>query len=400
MRAGRFSFRYSIYPYAAAAAVLFWIGCAGAKMPATGWEKERNDSDAVILAMLADEDYRGVLDLTARMMKEGIRDTRLLGQRALALGMTGGEEEAISLFNEALLNDYSNCENHLNLAVLLMKTGKTGRAMTEFREAGRFCGAENRSMIKRNLAVANIKMGRETAAAKDVEEGLATAPDDPYLLGLKGMLIARESPAAAESLFTHAISDGGISYDFLYQLGLIFMTTGRAEEAVLPLAENYSMNPDDLDAGLNYSESLIRTKKFQEAEEVLLDIRGRGDGKKAEMKLADLYCRMERYDEALAIYREAGEEPEVLDRIAFCLHRTGRTEEGIEMGQRVAEALPRWTTGLINLSAMLASVGRLDEAEELLGRVLEIEPDNMTARYNLEKLKEAGAAEVRRAKIR
>ena len=98
---------------------------------------------------------------------------------------------------------------------------------------------------------------------------------------------------------------------------------------------------------------------------------------------------MDRYDEALPLYQAAGDDPKILDRVAMCLHNMGRTEEAVGIEESVVAALPRWATGSINLSAMLAALGRVAEAEALLEKVLEIEPDNMTARYNIEKLREA-----------
>ncbi len=382
-------FRYPKCAAALAATAFCLLACAPRKVPVAEWDKDRADRDRAILQMISDNDYSGVVRLTSKMIDEGISDARLLGQRALALGMTGREEEAISLFSEALLDDYSNCENHLNLAVILMRTGRTGRAMTEFREAGRFCGPENQAMIKRNLAVANIKLGREDEARQKVEEGLSIEPGDPYLLGMKGMLIAAESPALAERLFSAAMAGSGIDNTVIYQLGMLFLTTGRADEAVLPLKEYFRSDPDDAEAGMNYSESLIRTGRLKEAEEVLLDLWERHPRGQAGKKLADLYYRMDRFGEALPLYEAAGDDPKILDRVAMCLHRLGRTEEAIEIEEGVVAALPAWTTGAVNLSAMLAAVGRLDDAEQLLQKVLEMEPDNLTARYNIEKLRKA-----------
>jgi len=44
---------------------------------------------------------------------------------------------------------------------------------------------------------------------------------------------------------------------------------------------------------------------------------------------------------------------------------------------------------MINLAVILASKGQLDEAASLLERVLELEPDNVAARSNLERLRGA-----------
>ncbi|MBN2070550.1 MAG: hypothetical protein JW814_03745 [Candidatus Krumholzibacteriota bacterium] len=372
-----------------AAVCLSLPGCVSRKVDDAGHAGERIDHETVIMTMIDARDYQGVVDLTGEMISGGIGNPWLLGQRALSLGEIGRVDEAITLFEEIIVEDYMNCENHLNFAVLLMKTGRTGRAMTEFSEAGKFCGVENRAVIKRNLAVANIKLGREEAALANVEEGLEGAPGDSYLLGLKGMLIASSRPAAAESLFSVAISEGDMNDDFIYQLGILFLTTGRAREAILPLERYYSRRPDDIEGGLNYAESLIRSRSFADAEKVLLEMGGENGDWKIESKLARIYYATERFKEALAVYENGGDDPKILDRVAMCLHWLGRTEEALEIEEGVVRSLPDWTTGMINLSAMLATLGRLDRAGQILQKVLEIEPDNMTAAVNLRRIKES-----------
>ena len=81
--------------------------------------------------------------------------------------------------------------------------------------------------------------------------------------------------------------------------------------------------------------------------------------------------------------------PEVMDRIAMCLQNLGRTDEALPWARKAVSARPDWPQGMINLAVILASRGDLDEAACLLGSVLSIEPDNVSARANLDRLKEA-----------
>jgi Flp pilus assembly protein TadD len=81
--------------------------------------------------------------------------------------------------------------------------------------------------------------------------------------------------------------------------------------------------------------------------------------------------------------------PEVMDRVAMCLHSLGRTDEAIPWARKALAARPDWSQGMINLAVILASGGELDEAASLLRRVLLLEPDNVSARANLDRLEEA-----------
>jgi tetratricopeptide (TPR) repeat protein len=355
----------------------------------SGWDETRRDADTRILALLQRGRYEEVIRLADSIETAEGTDPRLQGQKAEALWRTGSVDEAVSLFEESLLADYAVCETHLNFAVCLLETGKTGRALTELNEAKMFCGLENTPVINRNLAVVRIKMGEEDAALAVVDEGLDYAPNDSYLLGLKGMLIAEANPILAETLFVKSEREGGMTPDFLYQLGLLMLRSSEPSRALKPLEEALAADPSDQEIKFNYAEALARSGKTAEAEAVLREMLGGVFGEKAMKRLARLMFREGDYEDALILFRNLPETPENLDRVAMCLHRLSRTDEAIVIQRTVVDERPDWPTGLINLAVMLASTGELDESERLLLRALDLDPENVTALVNLESLREA-----------
>jgi len=384
-------FRAAAALCAAVAVAALFFACSGTGGPPAGgvWDDSRNSADLEILALIAREEFGRALEVADSLAAAGTGDARLAGQKALALGMLGREEEATALFEKTLLDDYESCENHLNFAVMLMKTGKTGRALTEFREAGRFCDESRQPLIYRNLAVANLKMGREGEALGRVEDGLFLDPGDPYLLGLKGMLVASADPARAESLFVRSARRGAMSDDFLYQLGILFLKTGRPSAALMPLETISSRRPGDMEASLNYSEALIGSGRHGEAEERLRPLIAAGGGDEASEKLARVLFRTGRFEEALELYENLTGTPENLDRVAMCHHNAGRSAEALAIQRGVVRERPEWAVGHVNLAAILAALGELDEARLHLERALELEPDNAAAKLNLGILKRA-----------
>jgi tetratricopeptide (TPR) repeat protein len=368
-------------------------GCAGggkvSDLIDSGWDESRRDADTRIVTLLRLGGYDEVIDIADSIEAVEGSDPRLQGQKAEALWRTGSVDEAVALFEESLLADYAVCETHLNFAVLLLETGKTGRALTELNEARMFCGLENTPVINRNLAVVRIKRGEEDEALAVVEEGLEDAPNDSYLLGLKGMLIAESNPVLAETLFVMSERAGGMTPDFLYQLGLLMLRSSQPSRAVKPLKETLAADPSDLEVKYNYAEALARSGKTEEAESVLREMLDGDYGEKAAQRLARLIFRRGDYAEALALFRTLPETPENSDRVAMCLHRLSRTDEAIVIQRAVVDARPDWPTGMINLAVMLASVGELDESERLLTRALELDPENVTALVNLESLRKA-----------
>ena len=354
-----------------------------------GWDDARLDADTRILTLLERGWYEEVIIIADSLEAAGGTDPRLKGQKAEALWRTGSVDEAVVLFEESLLEDYAVCETHLNFAVMLLETGKTGRALTELNEAKLFCGSENTPVISRNIAVVWIKRGENDAALDAVEEGLEYSSGDSYLLGIKGMLVAEANPVLAETLFVRSERAGGMTPDFLYQLGLLMLRSSQFSRAVKPLEDALAADPADREIKFNYAEALAGSGRTQEAETTLREMLDEQYEEKVAIRLARLVFRDGDYGEALVLFQTLSETPENLDRVAMCLHRLQRTDEAIEIQRGVAGQRPDWPTGLINLAVMLASIGELDESETLLVRALELDPENVTAIVNLESLRKA-----------
>ncbi len=340
--------------------------------------------------MLESGRFYRVLDLADSVISGGMRNPRILGQKAQALGALGRMDEAVELFEEALVEDYESCENHLNFAVVLMRMGKTGRAVTEFCVAKRFCSGKNMSVIHRNLAVANIKLGKNDLAFNMVREGIELNPGDPYLMGLKGMLIAESSPAEAESLFTMLQRAGDVAPEFLFQFGLLLLRTGRSSRAVEVLETAARARPGDDEVQFVFAEALDRADRSGEAETVLRSLSGRGSDGEVRRKLAGVIFRQGRFREAFEIYEKLQRTPEIMDRMAMCLHGLGNLDEALSWEREALDARPDWTVAMLNMAVILAARGELEEAASILKRVLGIDPDNMTARINLDRLRRAG----------
>lgn len=375
---------------------LFFASCKRVETSeAGGWDEARSIVDRRVNDLIEGGRFADALALVDSLVASGAGDSRALGQKARALAGLGSSAEAIAAYEEAILGDYEGCENHLSFATYLMRIGKTGRAQTEFTEAKRFCEERYLPIICRNLAVAWIKLDRRADARASVDEGLRENPDDPYLLGLKGMLTAREAPAAAESLFARSRELGDASPEFLVQYGRLLLNEGRPHEAVAILEDASRRRPDDGEIGLLLADALDRTGRFREAEDVLRRLLDRGTDagiprEKIEERLARALFHEADYEGALGIYRSLEETPEVMDRIAMSLHGLGRYDDALPWARKAAAAKPEWAQALINLAVILAAKGELAEAASLLERALRLEPDNAAARINLERLRGAG----------
>ncbi len=369
--------------------VLFSCGSRSGGRGVSGWSEKRAAADRFIVILFEAGRFAEALELIDSTAAVHGEDPRLTGQKARAMGELGRGEEAVKLFERSLLADYTSCENHLNFAVLLMKMGKIGRAITEFEEAKQFCGSDNMALIHRNLAVAQFKLGRKEKALQSVDNGLKYKPKDGYLIGLGAVLTMETDPVKAESLFVEARRAGDTDPEFLYHYGILLLNTGRTGEAVAMLDTAAALLPDDRDVQRTRAEALLRDGRPEEAEVLLRGLRDREPDAGITETLAKALFDQERFLEALDLFRELPESPEVQDRVAMCLHGLGRLEEATAVERTVIAARPDWLTARINMAVILAARGELEEALEHLERALEIDPKSETALRNMELLRQA-----------
>jgi tetratricopeptide (TPR) repeat protein len=345
-------------------------------------------ADTRIEASLARGDYGAALALCDSIIAAGGGDTHLLEQKARAAAGLGRDDAALALFEESLIGDYADCEGHLNFAVFLMERGKTGRAITELDVAKRFCAGDNLAIIHRNMAVLRIKQDQTEAALKEVKAGLGINAGDTYLLGLEAMLIADTDPVRAESLFVHITRAGALEPEHLQPFALLLLEKGRPAAAAKLLAQAAEHDPGNREVRLNLAKAYIKDKRYSDAEDVLKSLLAGDDGR-ARTTLAGLYFRLERFADAIAQYAALPPSAEIMDRIGMSHYGLGDTDAALAWARKAVAARPDWPVAMINLAVILAARGELDEAASLLERVLEIDPDNATARVNLERITDA-----------
>lgn len=377
----------------AAVAVLFLSACSGVggrriAVRRQGWTEERGLIDSRINSHLENRRYTEALALIDSAAARGYEDPRIMGQKAYSLGMTGRGEESVRLFEKAILADYANCWNHHSFALVLMRIDMTGRAITEFREAKRFCGGDALTAVNRDMAVAYLKLGNEKKAYEEVIEGLQRAPLERYLIGLRAVLAARRDPAGADSLLATVSGMEDLDPGFYEELGAILFETGNTASAVKALSQARAISPDDRDITYKLAVALKAGGRESDAEKLLLEGGVDGDPRFQEL-LADILFDTGRYNEALEIYGSLPVTEKTLDRMAMSHKELGHLDKALDLELNALKMRPDWPTGLINMAVIRGARGELDEAIAALRKVLEIDPDNSVAKENIRRIEEA-----------
>lgn len=98
--------------------------------------------------------------------------------------------------------------------------------------------------------------------------------------------------------------------------------------------------------------------------------------------------------EAIAQYREAvrikGDVPDLRRNLAGALTAVGQFEEAAEQYRIMIRDVPHDSDAHAALGAVLANLGRFSEAKAMLQKALELNPNNLPARQNLQILKQNG----------
>ncbi len=354
-----------------------------------GWTPRRNSLDRRIIGFLRGGDYADAVAFIDSVSAGSDPDSRLAAQKGYALGMMGRGEEAVSLFEKAILADYENCWYHHSFAVVLMKMDRVGRALTEFREAKRFCKGRELTEVNRDLAVACIKLGKEEEALREVAEGLETAPSDKHLMGLQALLAVREDPSSEEDLLNYLLEIEGLDPKLCEMIGDALLEGGMPGKAADFFYKSMKTAEDDGEIAFKLGLALKRAGRFKEAEEFLVAKAGDDSAPRLRKILGDVLFQEKDFEGALNIYFSLPQSAEVLDRIAMCYMRLGDSDRALQYEKMALDKRPGWVTALINISVIYGGRGQLEEALRALEKVLELEPDNVTAAENIRRIRAA-----------
>ena len=201
------------------------------------------------------------------------------------------------------------------------------------------------------LGIANLSMGRASAAVPAFERALANEPRNGAILENLGLAhLMTGHFAKAESVLRQAVQLPGAPASVFMRLGVAVLEQGRAAESVEPLRRAIALDPIDPDSHLNLGRALA----------------GSGDAPAA--------C--EHFERAMALAPQSADPAFNLGVVAM---QQGRLEEACHWLERALSRAPDAVDILINLGIVLQKRASFDEAVRCLNRALAIEPANATA---------------------
>lgn len=337
-------------------------------------------------------DYASALAVLKPLSGEASSDHQVLVMLGEAHGELGRLDEAVQDYEAAIRLAYSDYEPHAGLAKLLMKNGKIGRALTEFELAARL--GPRVAVNHYNYGLALYELGRKTKAveqwriAHEMEDTKA-AYAEAVGIGLSG-----SDDAAAAKFFGKAEALGADTHSFHNNYGLALDRAGKPAAAGDHFRRAVMLDPDNESYAFNRAVHHMNASSFEEAAGAWADLARRYGAKWKYLAYgARANLELERFEAAVSLAQQAlGRPPagpaeppphQVHATLAMSYRGIGAGEKALRHIRRAVELAPGEVPHLNNYGVILAENGSLTEAKAQWRRVLDIDPDNATARQNL-----------------
>jgi len=381
------------------------LACAStARRESEAQDVSRNEArqkGAALIEAGAYADAATELEALTRAMPKDDQAFVMLGD---AYRGTGDFARSVAAYEQAIRLDYGDYLAHRKLGVVLMENGKTGRALTEFEVALRF--GKDDALSHYNYGLALHELGRPAEALTQWKLARELEPENAEFAEAMGIGLAGVDDAASLEAFRDAERLGAKDAAFSNNYGLALERMHKdadAEQwfrAAIDDTDDRRENEYRRNLALNFLRRNLNADAAREFEQ--LATRDGGVWSTA-VYLARARVAIEEWDkaiaglEAFALDVETGKVErtspridrmpptlsEALDVLGMAYRGRKERKRAVEYLQRAVALEPDDPARLNNYGVVLAENGSLAEARSQWLRVLELDPENATAKANL-----------------
>jgi protein O-GlcNAc transferase len=234
------------------------------------------------------------------------------------------------------------------------------------------------------LGVVRLATGNAGEAVSLIAGALEGKPSDPVALEHLGLArVAQKDYPAAEAAFLQAIARGG-RQGVRFNLGNLYATMGRLNDAASAFQQLLAMEPNDADAHNNLGIVNQRLgKRDAAAANYHLALKVNPRHAHAWHNLGTVHSEQGSLKDAAAAYRKSLEiapnQASVYNDLGSALRDSGDFESAIAAYRKAIAIDPQSVPALYNLAETLKAPGRFDEAIAAYERALAIKPDYLQA---------------------
>jgi tetratricopeptide (TPR) repeat protein len=328
------------------------------------------------------------------------RQKATLLPKALGLHRAGNLEAAASVYRDILATEPHNAEALRMLGVLQLQRGAWREAEQSARAYLKF--HPDQDDTRNNLGYALQNLGRDDEALSNYDAALSLNPSHAGAWYNRGNLLHKlQRYDDAEASYRKALALRPNHADTWINLGNTLKQMRRYEEALACYDKALTLAPQHAMAHNNRGNTLKELKRYEEA------LASFGQALRINPRYADacfnagiVLEEMKRYEEALQAYRQTlaldpGHAQACLNRGTVLIELARITLDPATHSAALASfdqaiALkPDYADAYVHKGGLLIELGRMSEAEALLNKALELEPDNPEALSALVPLKRA-----------
>jgi tetratricopeptide (TPR) repeat protein len=289
-----------------------------------------------------------------------------------AFERAGDKEKALFLYSETVRLEPRYPQGQFNLAMSLLKYGKTDEALAHLKSAANL--TPNDPDIQYDLGIYFVQHDRLEEAAQRFNIALTDRPEFPEAHNALGSVLSRQNRLdEAIAQFSEALR---LMPDFAVahlNLATTLVKQKKIAEAIPHFAEAVRLKPDDPEAYFNLGLALLDNHQAAEAAaQFSEEVRLSPNETKAHFRLAQALSRQHKSSDAIAHYREAirltPDFPDALNELAWILatdpnpkNRSGA--EAVQFAKRACGLTQnQQPVFLATLAAAYAETGQFEEA--------------------------------------
>ena len=337
--------------------------------------------------------------------------------RGLLLERSSRLPDALDAYEDALQRDHRSALLHVRIGATYLKLGKMDQALASFQRA--LAIAPDHPDALRWVAMLRASQGQLEGAVDAYERLLKLDPDDEFVIStLADLYVLQGELERAVGLYRRLIAESGSTSQLHFNLGVLYGRMGRFEEAVEELSRALELSPDSLDIrvalGLTYelsgrpdtaaahyeaaipldpfnprlyhhaARAHFSARHYAEATanyQGVLDLTPRD--MEAVMGLVRVWLAQQRFDAAEQFVAQELEKlgplPELYVVLGIVYREANQAEEAMRAFERAIAEKPEYAQAHFYLGAQLDQLGKRRDAQAMLRRTLELDPNHPDA---------------------
>ncbi len=344
--------------------------------------------------MAATGKKREANELLAQIIKANPNDTDAIEMRAGLMLTTGSRDEINQAANDLQSLVTKSPENHFlrfDLGRALVAKGELDAAVLQLEEAIKL----RPDMINARELLARVYLAKgDGRALKVAEDTIKMAPGNlvSHLVRANSLLANNGDKDKAKAELEFITKNFPQNPEARYMVGALALQEKNYTKAAETFGALHRESPKDLRGLVGVVETMAAQNKMPEAvKEMQTAVQAEPDRRDLQLAYADLLRQTEKYDEAIAIYKDlVAKDPKnaaLLYRLGETYRRKGDLNAAIDTFRKGSQVEPNDPTNLMQLGLLMEGTGKRDQAKPIYEQILKIQPDHPIALNNLAYIK-------------